>query len=117
MSDDPGSFCTPGLSKGCGLVHPDCTKGTNLRIFVEDSVPPTQRVLARETVAAMLGPLLKSHPQYATLAVMVSREARRGGWQVTVLALDPQLSLTGTDVHVAVDARTLDGIREALDRL
>jgi hypothetical protein len=82
---------------------------------LDGTVPPGKRDAARETVAGILAPVLREHPQFAHLAVLVSRDARRGGWQVDVVVLDPALSPTGTDMPL--DDGVLQGMREALARL
>ena len=82
---------------------------------MDGTVPPDKRDAARETVARMLALVLRGHPRFAHLAVLVSRDARRGGWQVDVVVLDPALSPTGTDMPL--DDGVLQGITAALARL
>lgn len=86
-----------------------------MQIFVDDSVPLAKREIARETVAAELVPLIKGHPHFATLAVLVSCDARRGGWQVSLVVLDPELKWTGS--FMPLDPAVLRGLRETLARL
>jgi hypothetical protein len=84
-------------------------------VFVDDTVPVEKRDAARETVATMLAPALKEHPQFVHLAALVSRDARRGGWQVTVVALDPALSPAGAELPL--ESGVVDIVRDALARL
>jgi len=86
-----------------------------MQIFCDDSVPVAKRVVARETVAAALAPALKDHPLFPSLAVLVSCDARRGGWQVTLVPLDSTLRWDASTVTVS-PAVLLD-VREALARL
>lgn len=86
-----------------------------MRVFLDRTVPAAKRDAVREAVAIGLLPALRVHPQFADLAVLVSRDARRGGWQVDVVVLDPALSPTGT--ALAVDPGILDELRESLRRL
>ena len=60
-------------------------------------------------------PVLRDHPQLSHLAVLVSADARRGGWQVSVVVLDPGLTATGGEVPM--DPVVLDGVHEALRQL
>jgi hypothetical protein len=78
-------------------------------------VSPLKRDAVRETVAVALLRVLREHPQLADLAVLVSSDPRRGGWQVSVVVLDPALSPTGAEVPV--DPVVLDGLIEALRQL
>jgi hypothetical protein len=63
----------------------------------------------------MLIPDLRGHPLFATLAAIVSYVPRRGGWQVSVVALDPQLSATAAEVTLG--DIVLGGLRQALAEL
>ena len=86
-----------------------------MQIFCDDSVPVAKRVVARETVAAALAPALRDHPHFGSLAVLVSCDARRGGWQVTLVPLDSGLRWAASSV--AVPPAVLLEVREALARL
>lgn len=86
-----------------------------MQIFCDESVPLAKRVIARETVAVALAPALKDHPLFTTLAVLVSCDARRGGWQVTLVPLDSGLRWEASSVSVA--PAVLHDVREALARL
>ena len=90
-------------------------RGQPLRVFIDGTVPLEKRDAARETVTTMLATALKGHPQFANLAALVSREARRGGWQVTVVALDPALGPLSSELPL--DGMVLDSMLEALARL
>ena len=76
-------------------------------------MPAAKADRVREVVAAALAPELRAHPQFAALAVLVSSDPRRGGWQVAVVALDPALSPVG-DAEVSIDPRALDALTVAL---
>ena len=76
---------------------------------------PAKREAVRETIALALLPVLREHPQLADLAVLVSSDPRRGGWQVSVVVLDPALSAVGAEIPL--DPLVLDGLTESLRRL
>ena len=78
-------------------------------------MPTAKRDAVRETVAANLLPTLSEHPLFASLAVLVSSDPRRGGWQVSVVALDPELSWSGAEIPL--DPVVLDGLRAVLQQL
>lgn len=86
-----------------------------MQIFVAESVPLGKREIIRVTVGARLAPVLEDHPHFASLAVLVSCDARRGGWQVSLVALDPDLQWPGS--VMPLDASVLQGLRETLARL
>lgn len=86
-----------------------------MRVFVDDSVPHSKRDAVREIVAAQLAPTLKRHSHFSRIAVLVSSDARRGGWQITVVVLDPALTPTGAELPV--HDTTLDAIKQALARI
>ena len=86
-----------------------------MQIFVDDSVPLAKRQIVRETVAAELLPTIKGHPHFSDLAVLVSCDARRGGWQVSLVVLDPDLKWNGS--VMPLDSAVLRGLRESLARL
>jgi hypothetical protein len=112
---DDAVLVHPALVEAAGYFLPDRFRGAALRIFVDDTVPPGKREIVRETTAARLLPSLRAHPQFSNLAVLVSSDPRRGGWQVSVVALDPNLSPTGAEM--SVDAVVLEGLQQALARL
>ena len=100
---------------GQGLSCAPHQRVAALRIFVDETVPLAKRNIVRETIAAILAPALKDHPHFRTLAVMVSSDPRRGGWQVSAVALDPALSPTGAEIRL--DAAVLEPLESALTRL
>ena len=86
-----------------------------MRIFLDRTVPLGKRDVVREVVAMALAPTLGGHPNFSSLAVLVSSDPRRGGWQVSVLVLDP--ALDGPTPELAVDVVALNGLHEALARI
>jgi hypothetical protein len=81
-----------------------------VRVIATDSVPPEQRMAVRETVAAMLGPILQRHPQFADLVVLIGKGP--SGWTVNALTLDP----LGLDVQPepGLSPDLLEAVRELL---
>jgi hypothetical protein len=61
-----------------------------VKILVDQSVPVDHRGVVRERVGAMLIPILRQHPQFDRLAVLVKHGP--GGWDVAVLTLDHGLA-------------------------
>lgn len=81
-----------------------------MKVFADRSVAADQREGVKETVAAMLAPILRRDPEFPHMAAVVSYGPK--GWDVTVLALDPALGLEGAPAQVGTDL--LDAVREAL---
>jgi hypothetical protein len=72
-----------------------------MRVVVDPSVHPEQRESVRETVGAMLAPILKGDPQFADLVALVRYGP--GGWDVSVVTLSPVLGLVGRAQGVNAD--------------
>ena len=87
-----------------------------MRIFLDRTVPPAKSDRVREVIADALIPQLRTHPQFARLAVLVSSDPRRGGWQVAVVALDPELTPVG-DAEIPLDPVELDRLTTTLRQL
>ncbi|HVR69265.1 MAG TPA: hypothetical protein VMT87_00355, partial [Vicinamibacteria bacterium] len=82
-----------------------------MRVFVDQSVPDHQGDVVRQTVGAMLAPMLEGHPQYARLAALVGQGPK--GWTVTVIVLDPNLAWDGQPTP-SIGTDLFDAVREAL---
>lgn len=90
---------------GCRWQNP------RVRVFADSSVPPEQRDLVKESVAAMLLPILGRHPQFESLAAVVSYGAK--GWDVTVVTLDRAFGLDG-EPDPGIGGDLLEAVKEAL---